>query len=76
MVAEKNGRANANGLVAFNREAFLVIPLIPSVNLERNRFAFRSHDNKFLVAEQDGSLNADGNQIEHKEAFKVTCNKE
>ena len=76
MVAEKNGRANANGLVAFNREAFLVIPLIPSVNLERNRFAFRSHDNKFLVAEQDGSLNADSNQIGSQEEFQVACNKE
>ena len=71
MAAERNGRANANRLMALLEESFLVIPQ------GRNRFAFWSTSwSKFLVAEQDGSLNADSNQIGSEEEFQVTCKKE
>ena len=70
MVAERSGKANANRSVAKGWETFLVIPQ------GGNKFAFRSHHNKFLVAQQDGSLNANSNQIGSEEEFQVTCNKE
>ena len=76
MVAERNGRANANSSVAKGRETFIVTIWFLVIPQGGNKFAFKSYHNKFLVAEQDGSLNANSNQIGSEEEFQVTCNKE
>ena len=67
LVAEADGGANANGSEASNLGSFEVIPR------GGKRFAFRSHHNRYLVAEQNGSLKANRNQIEAWEEFGVTC---
>ena len=74
LTLERNGQANAIDAIIpvalLHCEDLLVIPQ------GGNRFTFRSHHNTFLVAEQDGSLNADSNQIGSQEEFQVACNKE
>ena len=65
LVAERNGKANANRRHARNWETF------QPVHQGGDKYAFKSHHNKYLVAERDGSLNANRGRIGRWEQFRV-----
>merc|ERR1712111_242960 len=69
LVAEDDGRANANRNRVGHWESFEVI------DVGGNSFAFKSWKSKFLVAENDGSLNANRANLGPWEKFHVVCQK-
>ena len=68
MVAESDGRANANRGHTGIWETFEVI------HQGGNTYAFKSYHGKYLVAESNGKLNANRAAIGTWEKFEVTCN--
>ena len=67
LVAERDGKANANREVASLYETFEVIK-------KGNGFAFKSYHGKWLVAEKNGALNANRPLALEHETFQVIAN--
>ena len=65
MVAEHNGDVNANRNDSSYWETFTVTPL------ENGRFSLKSYHGKFLIAKEDGTLNANSPSVVTEGMFLI-----